>query len=208
MTTRPGKRNRKFLGSRSHGKGNAKNKRGKGGKGGWGRAGMHKHRFSYVTTHERLWMKKGGHFGFTNPNRVEPATLNLWNIEQMAQAGKLKKEGNGFAFDFEGKILGTGPLNTPVLVRALAASKSAIERIAAAGGKFELVAPKEMKETGGIKKDNRGRSMGEGAKTAEGAKPAGGAKPAIAGSGEPAVRRSASGASSAEAKAESGAKKQ
>ncbi len=181
MTTRPGKRNRKFLGSRSHGKGNAKNKRGKGGKGGWGRAGMHKHRFSYVTTHEREWMRKGGHYGFTNPNRVEPATLNLWNIEQMAQAGKLKKEGSGYAFDFEGKILGTGPLNTPVLVRAWAASKSAIERIAAAGGKFELVAPKEMKETGGIKKDNRGRSMGEGGKAAaEGTRPAGGAKPAEA----------------------------
>ena len=49
---RLGKRNRKFFGTRNHGKGNAKNRRGKGGKGGWGRAGMHKHRFTYITAYE------------------------------------------------------------------------------------------------------------------------------------------------------------
>ena len=143
MTKRPGKRNRKFLGSRSHGKGNAKNKRGKGGKGGWGRAGMHKHRFSYVTTHERLWMKKGGHFGFTNPNGVEVPVLNLWNIEQMANAGELKTEGGKKTLTFEGKILGTGPIYTPVSVKAWCASEKAIERIKAAGGSFESTKPVE-----------------------------------------------------------------
>jgi len=144
MTKRQGKRNRKFMGSRSHGKGNAKNARGKGGKGGWGRAGMHKHRFSYITVHERTWMKKGGHYGFTNPNREEAPTLNLWNIDQMARAGELKKEGAGYAFEFEGKVLGTGPIHVPVAIKAWAASETAIERIKKAGGSF--VATREKKE--------------------------------------------------------------
>jgi large subunit ribosomal protein L15 len=139
MSKRPSKRNRKFLGSRSHGKGNAKNKRGKGGKGGWGRAGMHKHRFSYVTAYEREWMKKGGKFGFTNPNKKEVPALNLWNIEQMASSGKLKEEGGMKTLVFEGKVLGTGQLSAPVFVKAWSASKKAIERIKAAGGMFEPI---------------------------------------------------------------------
>ncbi|VVB57036.1 50S ribosomal protein L15 [uncultured archaeon] len=144
MTTRPGKRNRKFFGSRSHGKGNAKNRRGKGGKGGWGRAGMHKHRFSYITTHEREWMHKGGHYGFTNPNRVEYPTLNLWDLEQMAP--DLKAEGGKKVMVFEGKILGTGKLTSAVHVKAWYASEKAVERIKAAGGSFEATREKKPKK--------------------------------------------------------------
>ncbi len=134
---RPGKRNRKFLGTRNHGKGNAKNRRGKGGKGGWGRAGMHKHRFSYVTVHERKWMENGGHMGFHSLQDNSLPTLNLWNIQGMAHKGELKSEDGKFVLEFAGKILGTGNLSSPVIVRALAASEAAIERINASGGKFE-----------------------------------------------------------------------
>lgn len=183
---RPGKRNRKFLGTRNHGKGNAKNKRGKGGKGGWGRAGMHKHRFSYVTVHERSWMENGGHRGFHSLRDNTLPNLNLWQVQLMANKGELKKEGSGYVLDFAGKILGTGSISSPIVIRAMGASESAKERIAAAGGKFELIAPKERKETGGIKKDNRGRLQGEGKPAAEGAKPA--AKAAPAAKAEPAAK--------------------
>jgi len=149
MTKRQGKRNRKFLGSRAHGKGNAKNARGKGGKGGWGRAGMHKHRFSYVTVHERTWMKKGGHYGFSNPNRLEVPTINIWEIDQMARSGDLKKEGANFAFNFEGKVLGTGPIHTPIAVKAWAASESAIERIKKVGGSFTATKEPKVKKVKG-----------------------------------------------------------
>ena len=142
MTKRQGKRNRKFLGSRAHGKGNAKNARGKGGKGGWGRAGMHKHRFSYVTVHERTWMKKGGHYGFSNPNRLEVPTINLWEIDQMARSGELKKEGANYAFEFKGKVLGTGSITVPITVRALAFSEKAKEKLKACGGSAVSPEPK------------------------------------------------------------------
>ena len=180
---RPGKRNRKFLGTRNHGKGNAKNKRGKGGKGGWGRAGMHKHRFSYITVHERSWMENGGHRGFHSLRDNTLPNLNLWQIQLMAHKGELKSEGGHMVLEFAGKILGTGSISSPIIVRAMAASESAKERIEKAGGKLELIAPKEMKETGGIKKDNRGRLQGEGPKT-----PAGGAKPAHATKAAPAAK--------------------
>ncbi len=179
---RPGKRNRKFLGTRNHGKGNAKNKRGKGGKGGWGRAGMHKHRFSYITVHERSWMENGGHRGFHSLRDNTLPSLNLWQVQLMADKGELKNEGGKMVLEFAGKILGSGFISSPVIIRAMGASKSAVEHISAAGGKFELIAPKEMKETGGIKKDNRGRLQGEGGKPATGgAKPADGANAAPAG---------------------------
>ena len=179
---RPGKRNRKFLGTRNHGKGNAKNKRGKGGKGGWGRAGMHKHRFSYITVHERSWMENGGHRGFHSLRDNTLPSLNLWQVQLMADKGELKNDGGRMVLEFAGKILGSGSISSPIIVRAMGASESAVERISAAGGKFELIAPKEMKETGGIKKDNRGRLQGEGGKPATGgAKPAGGANAAPAG---------------------------
>ena len=130
------KRNRKYFGTRSHGKGNAKNRRGSGSKGGWGRAGMHKHRFSYATTHDREWMMYGGRRGFSNPTAKFVDTINLYGIESLAQAGKLEKKGQMFAFSFDGKILGCGLLSHAIEISANAASEKAIERITAAGGKF------------------------------------------------------------------------
>jgi large subunit ribosomal protein L15 len=125
------RRSRKYLGTRSHGKGNAKNRRGSGSKGGWGRAGMHKHRFSYATTHERDWVKYGGRRGFHNPTTIEVDTINLYEIENKIKSGKISGK-----FEFKGKILGCGMLSAPVEISAYSASERAIERIKKAGGKF------------------------------------------------------------------------
>ena len=139
---RLGKRNRKFLGTRNHGKGNAKNRRGKGGKGGWGRAGMHKHRFTYITRYERDWMAHGGRFGFSSVGKVKVPTVNLYLIEALANTGKLETREGKLYFEFEGKVLGTGKMTKPVKVVALAFSETAKERIVKAGGAAELFAQK------------------------------------------------------------------
>ena len=142
---RLGKRNRKFFGTRNHGKGNAKNRRGKGGKGGWGRAGMHKQRFSYVTVYERDWMAHGGHFGFHNHNAPgKMPALNVYEIDQMALKGKLEKREGKYFFEFEGKVLGSGQIGVPVTVRALAFSEGAVAKIKKAGGTAE--APEKAQE--------------------------------------------------------------
>jgi len=131
------KRIGKFRGTRSCGTGNTKNKRGKGCKGGWGRAGMHKHRFSYATAYEREWMKHGGRHGFSNPTAKEQPAINLYEIDALAKKGKIKGK-----FEFEGKILGTGSLSVPLEISAYLATERALERIKKAGGKFIQLAQK------------------------------------------------------------------
>lgn len=145
-TVRKGKRNRKFLGSKNHGKGNAKNRRGKGGKGGWGRAGTGKHRWTYITAYEPEFAKHGGHMGFHNPNGTTVRTLNVFEIENMAKSGKLPSKEGKMTLEFGGKILGSGQITHAVLVRAMAASEGAIEKITAAGGKFEQMGEGAKKE--------------------------------------------------------------
>lgn len=141
VANRKGKRNRKFNGSRNHGKGNAKNRRGKGGKGGWGRAGTHKHRFSYVTVYERDFMAHGGRFGFSNQGRVELPVMNVYEIEQLAQKGKLESREGKLFLEFEGKVLGTGRITRAVKVVALCFSEGAKKKIEKVGGIAEATAP-------------------------------------------------------------------
>ena len=131
------KRSRKFQGTRNHGKGNTKNRRGKGGKGGWGRAGMHKHRFTYMTVYERGMMAHGGRFGFAPQRLSKLKTLNLYEIEQRAVTGKLQKKDGKDYLEFEGKVLGTGSITKIVAVKAIAFSAGAIKKIKAAGGSAE-----------------------------------------------------------------------
>lgn len=141
---RLGKRNRQFLGTRNCGKGNAKNRRGKGGKGGWGRAGMHKHRFTYITRYEP---EAFGVHGFAPVRRVKVKVINLFEIEQLACNGKLEKRDGKDVFEFEGKVLGTGSMTKPVSVKAAAFSGKAMEKIKAAGGSaVTFEEPAEKKE--------------------------------------------------------------
>ncbi len=123
MAKRLGKRNRKFLGTRSHGKGNAKNRRGKGGRGGWGGAGLHKHRFTFITAYDRDHF---GVHGFASLDRSKVPTINLWEIEQMAQNGKLKSEGGKLVLRVEGKVLGAGAITKAVRISADSASSGAV----------------------------------------------------------------------------------
>jgi large subunit ribosomal protein L15 len=141
---RLGKRNRVFLGTRNHGKGNTKNRRGKGGKGGWGRAGMHKHRFTYITAYEPDFF---GVHGFAPVRRVKVKTVNLWQIEQLAISGKLESRGGKGYFEFEGKVLGSGNITKPVAVKAISFSSGAAEKIKAAGGAVEQFAQAEHVKT-------------------------------------------------------------
>jgi len=81
-------------------------------------------------------------FGFKNPNRIEFRAVNVATLE--AAAAKLGiKEFGADAFIKAGlasktelvKILGNGEIKTALTVEAAAFSKSAIEKIEAAGGK-------------------------------------------------------------------------
>ncbi len=136
------KRSRKFLGTRNHGTGNKKNRRGKGGKGGWGRAGMHKQRFSYITRYEPDFF---GVHGFAGVRTVRLPTTNLYEIEQLAVGGKLETREGKLFYEFDGKILGSGKITRAVAVKCLAFSEGAEKKIKAAGGSITAPAKKEKK---------------------------------------------------------------
>lgn len=144
ITKRKTKRRRKFLGSGSYGKGNAKNNRGKGNKGGWGRAGMGKHRMTYITSKEPEFLTRGG---FTMPRAITLKCINVFEIEQKASSGKLQSKDGKLFFEFPGKVLGSGKISAAVHVRAICFAAGAKVKIEKAGGKAESLVRAAEKKT-------------------------------------------------------------
>jgi large subunit ribosomal protein L15 len=84
-------------------------------------------------------------YGFTNPFRISYAVVNLKalaNLDEVAEvtpqvlvdAGLIKKKRQRI------KILGQGEISRPMVVQAHKFSKSAEEKIRAAGGRTEVIA--------------------------------------------------------------------
>lgn len=133
MVVRHRKRGRhKYHGTRSWGGGNAKNRRGKGCRGGSGNAGPQKARWTFFTRYEPDHL---GRHGFVRPGpKTCVETIDLNDIQRMVEKGDLKKNGNMHEYTFEGKVLGSGEIASPVLVKANSFSKKAVEKIKKAGG--------------------------------------------------------------------------
>jgi large subunit ribosomal protein L15 len=82
--------------------------------------------------------------GFTNIFRKEYAVVNLSDLAKIAGTDQVTPEllkQNGMIDDMKAglKVLGMGELKTKLIVRAHKFSKSAIEKIQAAGGKAEVI---------------------------------------------------------------------
>ena len=85
-------------------------------------------------------------FGFKNPNRVEYLAVNVATIDALAtklgvaeiNVDDIKAAGFAAKTDLI-KVLGNGEIKTVVTVTADAFSKSAIEKIEAAGGKAVVI---------------------------------------------------------------------
>ena len=82
--------------------------------------------------------------GFTNVNRKEFAIVNLGDINERFQVGAVidltaLKEAGLVKKEYEGvKILGNGELTVAVTIKAAKFSKTAVEKINAAGGTVEV----------------------------------------------------------------------
>ncbi len=132
-----------YLGHRSHGRGNCKNRRGSGNRGGRGLGGVDKHKWSWAT--KMFGNDYFGKVGFVRPSKVivVPVT-HLYDINQKALLNQLDKKGGKFHFDFEGKVLATGDVTLPLVIRASAWSKNVEKKLSAVGGqisKLESVKP-------------------------------------------------------------------
>lgn len=82
--------------------------------------------------------------GFTNVFRKEYAIINVSDLAALNSSDPITPEmlkQNGIIDDMKSglKVLGTGDLKTKLTVRAHKFSKSAVEKIQAAGGKAEVI---------------------------------------------------------------------
>ncbi len=134
MNKRKERQKKGYLGHRSHGRGNVKNRRGSGNRGGRGMAGVDKHKWSWATAN--ITGCYFGKWGFVRPNKKTVDVVNLFYINQKALANQLEKKGGKYHFDFKGKILGTGSVTVPLTIRAIAWSKSVEKKLSSAGGQI------------------------------------------------------------------------
>ncbi len=142
VTRRKSTKKSKWLGHRSFGVGNCKNRRGSGNRGGFGNAGMCKHKGTWVTRYEPDYF---GKHGFVRPNGKIIKVVHLFDIDRQALLGKLEKKDGKFLFTFKGKVLSTGTVNHPLRISANGWSKNAEKKVKEAGG--ELISIKPAKPT-------------------------------------------------------------
>ncbi len=131
---------RKFRGTRTQGYGRIGQHRDSGSKGNR-KVGRHKHLWSKVVTSEPDYF---GKHGFHSPQAIHKVekTINLQKLDQMATGTEVNLTELGYT-----KLLGTGKLTKALTIQVEAASKSAVEKVAEAGGKLILPKVEEAEAT-------------------------------------------------------------
>jgi large subunit ribosomal protein L15 len=135
-------------GSRTHGGGSHKNRRGAGHRGGRGAAGRDKHEM-----HNHPPLGEDGQ-GFSRPQKVQDdiVTVDVRKLDEdapvLAAEGLAEEDGDGYVIDArdvvdgedadEVKVLGTGQVYNELEIVADAFSAGAEEKIEAAGGTTRL----------------------------------------------------------------------
>lgn len=136
------RKTRKMRGSRTHGYGIVGQHRKKGTKGGR-KVGRHKHLWSYVIKYEPNYFGKKG---FTSHKAIhqEINTINVGELDELAaklSAEKVLEKKTGKIFlDLEklgyDKLLGTGKIAQPILVKIASHSETANKKLEEAGGQI------------------------------------------------------------------------
>ena len=134
---------RRQRGSRTHGWGQVGQHRARGGRGGTGKAGLDKHKWTYVVKHDpTYWLKKG----FVSA-RTLGKTVNIINVgkldalaDKLNSEKKLERKDKKIILDLESlgydKLLGTGEIVKPMLVKVESYSESASRKLEEAGGEI------------------------------------------------------------------------
>jgi len=133
---------RKMRGSRTHGYGMTGQHRKKGTKG-ERKTGRHKHLWSYTIKYEPDYFGKKGFTSHKNLNQ-KIITINVGELEELANKVSIektleKKSGKTF-LDLEkmgySKLLGTGKISHPILVKVASHSEMASKKLEEAGGQI------------------------------------------------------------------------
>ncbi len=146
MATNQRKKSNKLRGSRTHGWGSPKKHRGAGSRGGVGNAGAGKKGQQQMIKKHKTGERIGS-YGFKRPPAIlnNPRTINLCDIEKLAEKGKPKTEIDMSKLGYD-KILGKGKLTAKLKITAKQFSKNAIEKIKKAGGEA-VIKESAKKET-------------------------------------------------------------
>ncbi len=132
---------RKKRGSRTVGYGRVSQHRDSGQRGGYGKAGRRKHLRSYVLRYEPDYFEKKG---FRAPRRFKPNIINVGEIElsayRLLDEGKAFSKADGIHIDLDAlgydKLLGSGKVTHPFVLRINSFSRSAVGKIQKAKGRI------------------------------------------------------------------------
>jgi len=136
------RKTRKYRGSRTHGWGQVGQHRKHGMKGGRGKAGGHKHKWTYIVKYEPDYFGKKG---FRCPtSRGELKTINLSEldelVDELAKKNKVKVEEGKYVVDLAElgyeKLLGEGKITKPLVVKTKFYSRIAERKIQDVGGQL------------------------------------------------------------------------
>jgi len=134
---------RKYRGSRTHGYGQIGQHRCRGGRGGTGKAGLDKHKWTYILSHNPdYWLKKGFVSARTLGKKVNVINVGKLDdlVDRLELEKKLKKKDKKIFLDLESfgyaKLLGTGEVNKPMLVKIGSYSEAASRKLEEAGGQI------------------------------------------------------------------------
>jgi large subunit ribosomal protein L15 len=129
---------RKMRGSRTQGYGRVAQHRDTGSHG-FRKAGRHKARWSWVQRYDPDYFGKSG---FTSPKSLKQKVkvINIGKIDEIAEEISTEKEKGKLLIDLERlgytKLLGSGKVTKPLLVKVPSYSASAAEKIKNAGGQI------------------------------------------------------------------------
>jgi len=144
MTVKIRKKNTRQI--RTTGWGHKKKHRGRGSRGGQGRAGLHKHKFNFALKNKLFDRGRLSPSGFTRHASIQwsPKTINIGQLDEMVprllEEKKAIQKGNTVEIDLTAlgieKLLGSGKIIQPLIIKVLTASDSAKEKLAKAGGRI------------------------------------------------------------------------
>ncbi|RLG32705.1 50S ribosomal protein L15 [Methanosarcinales archaeon] len=133
----------KYRGSKTHGGGAMKKRRGAGNRGGRGRAGSGKRGDAKKPSY---WKEKTGRKGFTSKSRKEIKAINLElitkNLNSWIKKGLIVKKPSGYEIELKklgyDKLLGKGRVKEKLLIITDSASKKAVDKVVKAGGEVKM----------------------------------------------------------------------
>ena len=132
---------RKLRGSRTHGWGRTGQHRKSGSRGGKGKAGLDRHKKSWMIKY------KPDHFGrhgFKRPWAPKKTTINVSELDEMIQSlvstGKAETKEDKIFIDLNDmgidKLLGNGTITQPLIIQVKSHSEKASEKVTKAGGQI------------------------------------------------------------------------